>query len=370
MPLTLKDLGWNEFFAQAFLALENPSYVPGRIIRETKINFSVLMDEGEECDAVLSGKLWHETKTDAELPTVGDWVAVDFGKDEDLPVIRGLLPRKTCFSRKAPGKTTAEQVIGTNLDYVIIVTDAGADYNLRRMERYLTLIQRSGASPIILINKMDETPKDIMNEVKQNLSELLPGTPIYPISALDGTGFAPVKKLIKKGVTISIVGSSGVGKSTLINALLEGEWMETGEVNDVTGKGRHTTVARELVVLRKGGILIDNPGMREIQMWTDEATLRASFADLEELSRHCKFADCSHGSDEGCAIRQAVDAGELDSGRYEGYLRLEDEVAELLKRSEKRQMTVERIQKRRGKNTLRNYEDREDQRNHHRPHRR
>lgn len=367
MPITLQDIGWNSHFQDAFDAIAKPGWLPGRLIRETKINFTALLEDGEDVDAVVSGKLWHEAATDAELPAVGDWVAIDPGNEGDEPVIRAILPRQTCFSRKEPGKSSAEQVLGANVDMVAVVTEPGTDFNPRRMERYFTLIRRSGAQPLVLLNKADLFSRREVDDAAAMLRELSPECRIIRISALRNTGINEFRKCLVKGKTITIVGSSGVGKSTLVNTLLGDEWLWTGDVNEVTGKGRHTTVARELVLLKRGGLLIDNPGMREIQMWTDEHTLRESFADLAELAGHCKFADCRHGKDSGCAIRQAVEEGRLEQERYLNFLNLEDEIAKLVKRQKKRQMNMERAGKRDRKVQARNYADRVELERHHRP---
>ncbi len=367
MTVTLEMLGWNEALAAAFRALEHPEWYPARIIRETKINFTVIAKGKGDHDVVLSGKLWHDAATDADLPTVGDWVAVDPGKGDDLPVIRALLPRRNRFSRKVPGRSCAEQVIGANVDVVIVVTDPGSDYNLRRIERYLTLIRKCGARPLVLINKADTADPELLERCCREVAEL--GTEVYPVVALYRKGYPKLLRRVPKGTTITVVGSSGVGKSTLVNSLLGGEWLETGEVNEVTGKGRHTTVARELVVLPGGGVLIDNPGMREIRMWTDAETLRAEFADMSDLASHCRFADCSHRKDAGCAIRAALESGLISPERYEHFLNLDAEIAELEKRAEKRRMTLERVTRREKRDILRNKHDRDEHRSNQNPHR-
>ncbi len=358
MTVTMEMLGWNASLAAAMAGLSRPEWYPARIIRETKINFTAIAKGKGDHEVVLSGKVWHEALTDADLPTVGDWVAIDPGQGKDLPVIRALLPRSNRFSRKAPGRSCAEQVIGANVDMVVVVTDADGDYNLRRLERYLALIRKSGARPVILMNKADIAPAEAMARACAEVAAL--GVEVYPIVARWKKGYPPFLRRISKGVTITVVGSSGVGKSTFVNSLLGDEWLATGDVNSVTGKGRHTTVARELVVLPGGGVLIDNPGMREIQMWTDPATLRAQFDDLAQLAATCRFADCSHRADAGCAIRAALETGVLSRERYEHFLNLDREIAELEHRSAKRQMTLERVSRREKRRTLRNRQDREE----------
>lgn len=360
MRICLSHLGWSAELAAAFHALGRADWYPARISRETKINFSVLAEGHGEHDVVLAGKVWHDAATDADLPTVGDWVAIDPGEGTELPVIRALLPRRNRFSRKAPGRSCAEQVIGVNVDAVVVVTDALADYNLHRLERYLTLIRKSGATPLVLVNKADATPAEQMQQVCAEIAALGEEVQVHPICASAGTGYPELLRSVPRGCTLLVVGSSGVGKSTLVNSLIGEEWLETGEVNEVTGKGRHTTVARELVLLPGGGVLIDNPGIREVQMWTDAATLRAEFDDLTRLAATCRFADCSHRRDAGCAVRAALESGDLSPTRYEHFLHLEREIAELERRAQKRQMNLERVTRREKRHTLRNRQDRED----------
>ena len=356
--MTLKELGWNPDFETAIAPYRAKGWVPARLIRESPINFGAFLGDGEEIDVVLCGRVWHAAACDADLPAVGDWVALELGNENQDHVIRATLPRKSCFSRKLPGNSSQAQVIGANIDYVAVVTDAGPDFNVRRMERYFMLIERSGAKAIVLVNKSDLYPAEQNRQAATQIAALWDGASVHVTSALNGAGLKTLRKYLKKGVTLCIVGSSGVGKSTIVNQLYGEEWQWTSEVNETTGKGRHTTTSRELVPLPGGGMLIDNPGMREIQMWTDETTLRESFSDLEALAAHCKYADCSHRQDAGCAIRAAVAAGTLDVGRHEHFLNLESEIAALQKRAEKRQMAVERWAKRNRRVKARNLNDR------------
>ena len=356
--MTLEELGWSSDFEAVFAPYRAKGWVPARLIRETPINFGAFLEDGEEVDVVLSGRVWHEAENDAELPAVGDWVAVELGDENTDSVIRARLPRKSCFSRKMPGNSAQAQVIGANVDIVAVVTDAGPDFNLRRMERYFMLIERSGAKAVVLVNKSDLFPKAQNEEAAAEIAALWDDADVHITSAFKGEGLKVLKKYLKPGVTMCIVGSSGVGKSTLVNQLYGEEWQWTGEVNEATGKGRHTTTSRELVPLPDGGLLIDNPGMREIQMWTDETTLRESFSDVEAIAAECRFSDCSHRKDVGCAIRAAVESGELDPARHESFLNLENEIAALRKRAEKRQMAVERWAKRKHRVKARNLNDR------------
>lgn len=370
MPLTLEDLGWNDAFEREFKPYHAKGWQPGRLIRDNKITYGALLDGGDELEVIMSGDVYHRAATDAELPAVGDWVAIDTGRELDEPVIRARLSRQTCFSRKAPGKTTAEQVIAANVDLVIVVTDADTDFNLRRIERFFTIIGRSGAKAVVLVNKSDLVPAEQSERAAAAIQALNPQAKVHITSAVDAQGVAVIRSYLGKGVAATLVGSSGVGKSSLVNQLLGGEeWQIIGEVNCVSGKGRHTTTARELMVLRDPsedgdgaykGILIDNPGIREVQMWTDERTLREQFADIAALAMQCQFHDCKHGADKGCAIRAAVENGQLDQRRYAGFLRLDEEIAKLKGRQKRRQMTIERRAKRDHRIKARNLADRVD----------
>lgn len=361
--MTLAELGWNDQFQKDLDALSQKNCIPARLIRDNKISYGALFvdEQGELCEreVVMSGKVYHDAVTDAELPAVGDWVALELGRKEgDEHVIRARLPRQTCFSRKTPGKSAEEQVIAANVDVVVVVTDAGPDFNPRRMERYFTLIRRSGSRAVVLVNKSDLFSEAQNSEAACLIQELSNDADVHVTSAARNEGLDVLKNYLKSGVSVTIVGSSGVGKSTLVNQLLGEDFQWTSDVNETTGKGRHTTTARELILLDEGGILIDNPGMREIQMWTDEQTLRESFQDVEQLAAQCKFHDCKHGNDVGCAIREAVENGELDEGRYDSYLKLDEEIEKLKRRQRKRRILSERRAKRDHRIKARNLADR------------
>ncbi len=286
--MDLTSLGWNPGFEEAFAPFRAKGWVPARLIRETPINYSAFLDGGEEIDVILCGRLWHAASCDAELPAVGDWVAVELGNENHDHVIRDLLPRRTCFCRKMPGNSSQAQVIGANVDIVTVVTDAGPDFNLRRMERYFSLIGRSGAKAVVLVNKSDLFSAADCRRAAAEIGALWSEAAVHVTSALNNRGLKVLKSYLTKGATMCIVGSSGTGKSTLVNQLYGEEWQWTGEVNEATGKGRHTTTSRELVPIPGGGLLIDNPGMREIQMWTVAPSQSAAIA-----AAACSF--CSFG---------------------------------------------------------------------------
>lgn len=370
--MTLEELGWNAAFEAEFAPYHAFGWQPARLIRDNKITYGALVGDGEEYEVVLSGRVYHEADTDADLPAVGDWVALEVGKDDGEHVIRARLPRQTCLSRKASGRSTEEQVIAANVDVVVVVTESGPDFSLRRMERYFALIGKSGAQAVVLVNKSDLFPDSQNREAAEEIRALNPQAKVHITSTEKKGGLRGLRNYLKHGVTVTLVGSSGVGKSSIINELFGDDYQWTDEVNDLTGKGRHTTTARELMILSGGGILIDNPGIREVHMWTDENTLRERFADISLLAEQCKFHDCKHGTDAGCAIRAACAAGTLNKARLDGFLKLEDEIDALGQSRKKRQMTIERRHRRDLHDRAKKYSARRDADpdRQHEPHRR
>lgn len=358
--MTLEDLGWNAGFAEEFRDYLEKGWKPARLIRDNKITYGALLGNGEELVVGMSGKILHDAETDAELPAVGDWVALEVGGDSRENVIRARLARQTCLSRKMSGRSTEEQVIAANVDVVIVVTDAGPDFNLRRMERYFAIIGRSGARVVVLVNKSDLFPEAQNQAAADAIRALNPEAAVHITSMEKKRSLGVLKDYLQPGVSTTFIGSSGVGKSSVINHLLGGDYQWTDVVNENTGKGRHTTTARELMVLRQGGIIIDNPGIREVHMWTDETTLRERFSDIEKLAGQCQFDNCQHGTNAGCAIRAAMADGRMDPSRLEGFLKLEEEIAKLRQSRKKRQVTADRRSRRDYQIKSRKYDSRND----------
>ncbi len=314
-------LGWSEVRAQAFASLGARELTPARVVAQHRSQY-VVSDGELDRRAVLRGTL----RTELDTPAVGDWVAVR--PTTSLTVIEALLPRSSAFVRRRAGTAVDAQVVAANIDLALIATAVIGDLNPRRLERYATLAWESGATPLVLLTKADLADHDVLAAANAAVRAAAPGVEVLALSAQTGQGLDRLASVLVPACTAVLVGSSGVGKSTMINALLGADRLSTADVL-ADGRGRHTTTHRELVRLTSGALLIDTPGMRELQLWSDGEGLAASFADIDALARECRFGDCAHGAEPGCAVRAAVDAGALELDRLESYFKLRREIERL-----------------------------------------
>lgn len=322
-PQSLEELGYNSNFEK--IRVENgwESFSVGRVVVEHREKYIVRNQEGEYLSEVL-GNLLYSAESRRNLPCVGDWVTIS-EYDPGKAIIHSIFPRFSILERQAVGKKGEKQIIATNLDYAIIVQSLNRDFSVNRIQRYLSLILSSNIRPIVAITKIDLLEP---SEVTQHLEEVrsrIQNVPILPLSNETGEGVEALQHFLEKGKTYCLLGSSGVGKSSLINSLCGTKLMETGEISESVGRGKHITTHRELIPLKNGGILIDNPGMREVGMTDSNEGLGVTFEAITNLVRECKFSDCTHTSESGCAVLSALDRGEIDSESLENFFKLQRE---------------------------------------------
>ncbi len=318
MENALNALGWNDFFQAGLLNIPMSDFRVARVCSENKTNYNVRTEKGE-LSAEVTGRMLF-TSAPADLPKVGDWVVIT-DMDDYRAIIHAVLKRKSVLSRKEAGRTTTEQVVVVNIDVLFIVQALDDDFSPARLERYLAAAKHM--TPVVVLNKTDLCQG--VDEKVRAVKERLPGVPIVKTSATGGN-IEALRGLITSGKTAAFVGSSGVGKSSLINALIGGTELRTGDIRESDSKGRHTTTRRQMIFLPAGGIVIDTPGMREFQPWDGEQHLSSVFSDIAELSRRCHFSDCTHVHETGCAVTEAVASGGITADHYNNYLKLKREM--------------------------------------------
>ncbi len=321
--MSLSQLGWNQYFQSLFIPFHHSGFSAAKVISENRNNYIIVHEHGEAI-AECTGKLLYSVESPTDLPKVGDWVVVNILSDEQKGIIHHVLPRFSKFSRKIVGKKTEEQIVGVNLDCVFIVQSLDQNFNLRRLERYLLLAKEGNIEAIIILNKADlcdhiEAKVELIRQ-----SSIL--NQVLVVSTLYLTGIDDLQSCLEPGKSYAFVGSSGVGKSSLVNVLLGKQIQTTQEVRNTDSKGKHTTTRRELIMLDSKAWLMDTPGMREIHLWADEESLHSTFQEISILSRECHFTDCTHTSEIKCAVKKAIEEGNLEESRYRSYLKLQREI--------------------------------------------
>jgi ribosome biogenesis GTPase len=338
-PLALTQYGWNDSVAARFARNVAEELQPARVLSERRGSYALVTANGE-VDGAVSGRFRYDAMSSEDFPAVGDWVGVEMGEAGGSAIIRAVLPRLTQFARPARGDLPGAQVVAANVDVVLVVSGLDDDFNLRRLERFMTLAWASGAEPVVVLNKADLC-EDIAGRLA-DVAGIAPGVPIRVLSAREGTGIETLTPLLDSGKTIALLGSSGVGKSTIVNALLGWERQLTKDVREDDARGRHTTTNRELMVMPNGALLIDNPGIRSVGIWDADEGLDDAFADVQAFAAECRFNDCEHGSEPGCAVRAAIARGDLPAERLASQQKLQREWAAMARRVDPAARELER----------------------------
>ena len=320
----LENIGFSAWFRERLDPGKSKEFQPARVIAINKNSYQV-SDGSGTVTAEITGRLMFNAESPLDLPTVGDWVYAQIPADRSLAIINDILPRKTLLKRKSAGKKTDWQLIAANIDTALIIQSLDVDFNLRRLERYLVMVNESNIIPLILLSKSDLLTSEEIEAKKMEIRSLMPGISIIPYSIFDVSGLERVGQELIPGCTYCLLGSSGVGKTTLINRLMDDELYETREIRKKDGRGRHATTRRQLIPLDNGALIIDTPGMRELGNIAADSGLEETFSEIAELSVQCRFNDCSHVNEKDCAVLAALDNGALDEDRYRSYLKLKKE---------------------------------------------
>lgn len=339
MPVDLTALGWTPTLVDAFAAHAADGLVPARVALEHTHVYRVFTESGEWL-ARVSGRLRHQASKRVDFPAVGDWVAIEPPADGADARIRAVLPRSSRFSRRAAGDATEEQIVAANIDTVFLVSGLDGNFNPRRIERYLVVAWDSGATPVIVLNKADlvEDMATVIEEVRAVSGDV----DVHTVSCRRAESLDVLRQYLRHGQTGALLGSSGVGKSSIVNQLIGHELMRTSDVRASDSKGRHVSTARQLVMLPGHGVLIDTPGMRELQLWESGDAVGGTFADIDERAAGCRFRDCLHGTEPGCAVRAAVTAGEIPASRLESFHKLAGEQAHQARQRDERAQLEEK----------------------------
>jgi ribosome biogenesis GTPase len=323
--MKLEDLGYTDNLEKLRIESDLKDFEIGRVVSEHKERYIVKTEKGES-EAEITGNLRFSASSRLDFPAVGDWVAL-INYDPDFSIIHKILPRFSIITRQAVGQKSEIQIIAANIDVAFLVQAVDRDFNINRFERYLTICYSAKVNPVIVLTKTDLINDIKLAEITDSIRQRIKNVPVIAISNETQNGYEALKKIIEKGKTYCMLGSSGVGKSTLVNHLSGKNRMRTEAISDSTNKGRHVTSHREMIVLVNGGILIDNPGMREVGIASSSGGLEITFDMIVSLSKNCKFKDCTHTSEVGCAVLEAVENGEMDNNSYENYLKMEREKA-------------------------------------------
>lgn len=339
----LKKYGWDEFFEERFSQYSGKGFFAGRVAIENKNNYLLYTEQGEVTGEV-SGKFHFKNENTGDYPAVGDWVVFRPVWKEKKAIVEFVLERKNKFSRKEAFNSgdgeTNEQIIAANIDYLFIVTSLNSELNNRRIERYLILALENAVTPVLILTKADVC--DNIEEKISHVRSIALANKVHAVSSVEKTGIAEIKNYFEGNKTVAFVGSSGVGKSTLLNCLNGDKVMLVKDISEYKDRGRHTTSHRELIVLPEGGLIIDTPGMRQIQMWEGSEGLSETFEDIEKYFTECKFSDCKHEKEPGCAVRKAIENGEIDESRYKNYLKLQREISHFENRSNQKAKLAEK----------------------------
>jgi ribosome biogenesis GTPase len=320
--INLEDYGFDPFFKKDFEKYQVSGFEPGRISAEDKLRYRVITRYGE-IPGEVTGRFLYDTEDTSTFPKTGDWVVIMYFQDEHKCIIHNLLSRRSRFSRGKPGSERGSQIIAANIDYVFVVQSFNADLSINRLERYIVMSEEGNCTPVLLLNKNDlvENPEDLLYKIKSRIRDLA----VFSISCETGSGFDELRSFISPAKTYALTGSSGVGKSSIINFLMNRDLQRVSDIRLSDDRGKHTTTRRELFLLPEGGIIIDTPGMREFSMRDNQINSTDVFADISDLSAECRYKDCTHIHEEGCAVKSALQQGSIKGEHYANYLKLRKE---------------------------------------------